>query len=159
MRKSKIKLLALLLLPMAAFAQENKTISGIIKSNEDGTPLVGVEIYVDGTSYETFTDENGFYELSVPENSILTINFDGFQPMQIPIEGTENFNLTLIPVDDNLALENENKSLDEVVIIGYGKAKKSDLTGSVGVTGITDVSLFKFSLFISFHPILIYIIP
>ncbi|WP_313581460.1 SusC/RagA family TonB-linked outer membrane protein [Chishuiella sp.] len=140
MRKSKIKLLALLLLPMAAFAQENKTISGIIKSNEDGTPLVGVEIYVDGTSYETFTDENGFYELSVPENSILTINFDGFQPMQIPIESTENFNLTLIPVDDNLALENENKSLDEVVVIGYGKAKKSDLTGSVGVIDATKLT-------------------
>jgi len=143
MRKSKIKLLALLLLPMAVFAQENKTVSGIIKSTTDGSPLVGVDVYVDGTTYETSTDENGFYELSVPENAIITISYDGFQQMQIPVTGTQDFNITLIPTDDTTIasdIESENRALDEVVVVGYGKAKKSDLTGSVGVIDATKLT-------------------
>lgn len=140
MRKSKIKLLALLLLPIAALAQENKTISGTIKSTSDGSPLIGVDVYVDGTTYETITDENGYYELSVPENSILTVSYDGFQQMQVPVTGTQDFNITLIPVDLTTDIESENRALDEVVVVGYGKAKKSDLTGSVGVIDATKLT-------------------
>ncbi|MDM1061751.1 TonB-dependent receptor [Empedobacter falsenii] len=127
MKKSKISLFALLLLPIAAFAQENKVVSGIIKSTDGKTPLAGVEVFVEGTDLEAFTDENGYYEIEVPEDATLTILYDGYQQIEIPIKSTESFDFSLNP------LENENKQLEEVVVIGYGKARKSDLTGSVGV--------------------------
>lgn len=127
MKKSKISLFALLLLPIAAFAQENKVVSGIIKSTDGKTPLAGVEVFVEGTDLEAYTDENGYYEIEVPEDATLTIIYDGYQQIEIPIKSTESFDFSLNP------LENENKQLEEVVVIGYGKARKSDLTGSVGV--------------------------
>ncbi|WP_291092606.1 carboxypeptidase-like regulatory domain-containing protein, partial [Empedobacter sp. UBA6745] len=112
MKKSKISLFALLLLPIAAFAQENKVVSGIIKSTDGKTPLAGVEVFVEGTDLEAYTDENGYYEIEVPEDATLTILYDGYQQIEIPIKSTESFDFSLNP------LENENKQLEEVVVIG-----------------------------------------
>ncbi len=126
-------MLSLLLLPMAAFAQENKTVSGIISSNDTGTPLAGVEVFVSGTNYEAITDENGFYEITVPEDAVLTVNLEGYESQEIVV--TDDL------VDIVLYhIEIEDKKLDEVVIVGYGTAKKTDLTGSVGVIDATKLT-------------------
>lgn len=125
-------MLSLLLLPMAAFAQENKTVSGIIKA-DTGIALEGVEVYVNGTNYEAITDENGFYEITIPEDAILTVNYDGYESQELAVTDT-----TLDIILYQVAIE--NKSLDEVVLIGYGTAKKSDLTGSVGVIDATKLT-------------------
>lgn len=125
MRLSKFKLFTLLLLPMGVFAQQEIVVSGTITSTSDGFPISGADVYVDGTAYETFTDENGYYELTVPDNATLTISYEGYTKQEIPINNTSVIDITL----SQLIAETQN--LDEVVVIGYGTTKKSDLTGSI----------------------------
>lgn len=126
MRISKIKLFTLLLLPIASFAQEEIKVSGTVKSSIDNSPLTGVDIYVDGTTYETITDENGFYEIVVPDNSTLTITYDGYEIQTIPVNKKGNIDITL---RDQVATERQN--LNEVVVIGYSTVSREELTGAV----------------------------
>jgi len=90
--------------------------------DSDGTPLPGANILVKGTSIGAISDLDGKYSITVPKGSKnITISFLGFNVEELPITGTTvNCNLT----ESLLAL-------DEVVVVGYGVAKKSDLTGSV----------------------------
>ncbi|MGV0847844.1 SusC/RagA family TonB-linked outer membrane protein [Empedobacter falsenii] len=126
MRISKIKLFTLLLLPIASFAQEEIKVSGTVKSSIDNSPLNGVDIYVDGTTYETITDENGFYEIVVPDNSTLTITYDGYEIQTIPVNKKGIIDIKL---KDLVATEQQN--LNEVVVIGYTTVTRDELTGSV----------------------------
>ncbi len=125
MRMSKIKLLSLLLLPIAGFAQEEITVSGNITSSTDGMPLIGVEIYVDGTNYETLTDENGHYEINVPNNSTLTIDYDGFQKQVIAVDKKSLIDIKLSQI------VTEHQDLNEVVVVGYTSVARDELTGAV----------------------------
>ena len=124
MRMSKIKLLSLLLLPVASFAQEEMVVTGNITS-ASGSPLVGVEIFVDGTAYETFTDENGHYELNVPDNATLTILYDGFQKQLIPVNKNGLIDIQLIES------VTDHQDLNEVVVVGYTSVSRDELTGAV----------------------------
>lgn len=126
MRISKIKLFTLLLLPIASFAQEEIKVSGTVKSSINNSPLNGVDIYVDGTTYETITDENGFYEIVVPDNSTLTITYDGYEIQTIPVNKKGTIDIKL---KDLVATEQQN--LNEVVVIGYTTVTRDELTGSV----------------------------
>ncbi len=126
MRISKIKLFTLLLLPIASFAQEEIKVSGTVKSSINNSPLNGVDIYVDGTTYETITDENGFYEIVVPDNSTLTITYDGYEIQTIPVNKKGIIDIKL---KDLVATEQQN--LNEVVVIGYTTVTRDELTGSV----------------------------
>lgn len=125
MRMSKIKLLTLLLLPIASFAQEEIVVTGTVKSSTDGLPIAGADVYVDGTSYETFTDENGFYEIRIPNNSTITISFNGFQVQEIPVKETSTLNFSL------KELVTEHQNLNEVVVIGYTSVSRDQVTGAV----------------------------
>lgn len=124
--------ITLFLIPVLAFAQELTTVSGTIKSSEDGMGIMDVEVSVQGTDYVAFTDENGNYELEVPDNATLTYSIEGFQAQDIPVNGLSTMNVTLAPARDQV--------LEEVVVIGYGTTKKSDLTGSVTSVGQDDIT-------------------
>ncbi len=92
------------------------------KSNNEGLP--GVNVVVKGTSIGTVTDEKGNYTLEVAGNSsVLVFSFVGYLSQEIEVGNRSTL---------DVAIESDTKALSEVVVIGYGTARKSDLTGSVG---------------------------
>ena len=113
-----ILLLSGLLLSTFLVAQDK--VSGTVTDTE-GTPLIGVNILVTGTSIGTITDLDGTYELSVTLPASLTFSYTGYQTQTIEINNQDVINVTL----------SEGALLDEVVVVGYGTEKKSTLTGAV----------------------------
>lgn len=102
--------------------QQNFTVKGSVKS-ASGESLPGVTVSVKGTAMGTITDANGNYNLNVPNgNSTLLFSFVGLKSQEMNIN-----NRTTI----NVSMEEESIGLEEVVAVGYGVAKKRDLTGAV----------------------------
>lgn len=102
--------------------QSAVTITGQIKDGETGEGLPGVTVLEKGTSNGTVTDLEGKYKLKVSAEAVLVYSFIGYQTQEIPVG-----NKTVMDV----SLGVDVQSLEEVVVIGYGEVKKSDLTGSV----------------------------
>lgn len=100
----------------------DKTITGKIV-DETNSPLPGVSIVLKGTQRGTVTDGNGQYRIEVPDKATLIFSFVGYIPQEIVV-GTQ----TAL----NLTLRADSKVLEEIVVIGYGTLKKTDLTGAVG---------------------------
>ena len=89
----------------------------------DGMSIPGVNVVLKGTVTGTVTDADGQYSISVPGSaSILVFSFLGYEKQEIPVGDQRTLNVTLNPTDEMLS---------DVVVIGYGSVKKSDLTGSV----------------------------
>lgn len=107
------------------------TVTGTITDASTGEPMPGVNVLVKGTATGALTDANGKYTLPVsdPQNAVLVFSFIGYGTTEIPVAGQ-----TVI----NASLKATVTGLDEVVVIGYGTAKRADLTGSVGSVN-TDV--------------------
>ncbi|MGV8134096.1 MAG: TonB-dependent receptor [Mangrovibacterium sp.] len=107
----------------AASGQQQKSVSGKVTDSE-GIPLPGVSIAIKGTTHGTITDVNGRFILqnNVTDASILQFSFIGYQTAEVSVAGQASLNV--IMQEDNIAL-------DEVIAVGYGTIKKSDLTGSV----------------------------
>jgi TonB-linked SusC/RagA family outer membrane protein len=101
---------------------QQKKITGTVTA-KDGAPLAGVNVVVPGTTVGVITDADGKYTIEVPQGSkTLSFSFIGMTPQEIPIGSSTQINATM---------QEEAIGLDEVVVIGYGTAKKSDLTGAV----------------------------
>ena len=106
---------------VTGFAQ-NKTISGIVV-DKAGEAVIGASVLVKGTSNGTITDFDGKFTLSnVPEKGIITITYIGYKEQNLPIAGKVTLKVTMVE---------DTETLDEVVVVGYGTQKKTDLTGSV----------------------------
>ncbi|WP_161599469.1 TonB-dependent receptor [Hymenobacter nivis] len=106
----------------AAAQPSNVPISGRI-TDAKGSALPGVTVVVKGTTLGTSTDPDGRFTLQAPENSVLVFSFVGYTRKEVPITGA-NSNLVV-------ALAESAQELNDVVVIGYGTARKSDLTGAV----------------------------
>jgi TonB-linked SusC/RagA family outer membrane protein len=105
-------------------------ITGLVTSAEDGEPMIGVNVVVKGTTIGAVTNLEGEYTITVPEaTEILVFSFIGMKTMDIPIEGRSII---------NVVLELDVLGLDEVVVVGYGTQRKSDLTGSIVTIGSED---------------------
>lgn len=110
------------MLCLVAFAQSN-TITGTVV-DASGEPVIGANVTVLGTTNGTITDLDGKFSLqSVPSDAKIQISFIGYIPQTLPVGKQTKFTVTLIE---------DSKALDEVVVVGYGVQKKSDLTGSIG---------------------------
>lgn len=96
------------------------TVSGVV-IDENGEKVVGASIRVEGTSSGTISDLNGKFNLLVPVNATLQVSFIGYSTSKVPVQGNANLKIKLVP---------NNNMLDEVVAIGYGTMRRSDLTGS-----------------------------
>lgn len=108
----------------------DKSVSGTITS-ESGEKLPGVNVVVKGTQRGTTSNENGNFTLSVPDdNTVLTFSFIGYEKQEVVIG-----NQTAI----NVVLKADNMSLNELVVVGYGEVKKSDLTGAVASVQSQDI--------------------
>ncbi|GGM78352.1 SusC/RagA family TonB-linked outer membrane protein [Dyadobacter beijingensis] len=104
---------------VGAFAQN--TIKGKIK-DEQGQPLPGVSVVVKGTTAGTVTDNEGLYTVNAERNGTLVFSFIGYLTQEIAVGGKSIVDVTLAA---------DTKALEEVVVVGYGTAKKATLTGSV----------------------------
>lgn len=99
------------------------TVTGTITDAENGDPLIGASILVTGTSTGTVTDFDGKFSLNVPANAeSLSISYTGYSGQTVTLEAGKT--------DYTIALAS-GELLDEVVVVGYGSVKKSDLTGAV----------------------------
>ena len=111
-----------LLCQLVAFAQQ-LTVSGRITDSQTGNAMPGVNVLIKGTTTGTITDAGGRYSIAVPDpNSVLVFSFIGYNTLEQSVAGRNTVDIALVPT-----LE----ALDEVIVIGYGTQKKSDLTGSV----------------------------
>ncbi|HYG18627.1 MAG TPA: TonB-dependent receptor [Ohtaekwangia sp.] len=105
-----------------AIAQET-TVTGKVTSSEDGAPLPGVTVLLKGSSSGTTTDAEGVYRLSVPDlNGTLVFSFIGYAPQEVLIGSRTSIDVSLLT---------DITELSEIVVVGYGTVKKTDLTGSV----------------------------
>jgi len=121
--KRSILIFLLTICTCAVFAQ-TRQITGKVTSADDGAAIPGVTVKIKGTTQGTQTDVNGLYNLSAPANATLVFSFIGYEPQEIAV-GTS----TVI----NVKLGFNVKSLSEVAVvsIGYGTAKRTDLTGAI----------------------------
>ncbi len=119
--KTKFILNLFLLFSVFGFAQDIE-VSGVVTGSDDGLPAAGVNVIIKGTTKGTSTDFDGNYSISVNENDVLEFSYIGFKKASIPVNGQSVIDVILQP---------DLESLDEVVVIGFGTQKRSDLTGSV----------------------------
>ena len=115
----------------AAYAQD-VTVSGKVTDATDGSLLPGVTIAVKNTTTGTVTDVDGKFSIKVKKDAVLVFSYVGYQAQEITV--TEQRNL-------EVSLSVGTKSLNEVVVIGYGSVKKQDATGAVAAISQKDFNL------------------
>lgn len=130
-KRGYLTLLALLM-TLTSFAQQI-TVNGVVLDETD-TPLIGATIQVKNTQKGVITDFDGKFSIKANSNATLVVSYIGYQNQEIKLKGQKNLNLKLIP---------DNAMLDEVVVVGYGSMKKSDLTGSVSSVAAKSIEGFK----------------
>jgi iron complex outermembrane receptor protein len=116
-------MLGMLVFTPGAFSQSgNISVRGNVKDNSN-VPIISASVVVKGTTNGIVTDLDGNYQIAnVPSNGVLVFSFLGYRTVEIPVAGKSQIDVVL---QDNTEL------LDEVVVIGYGSVKKSDLSGSI----------------------------
>jgi TonB-linked SusC/RagA family outer membrane protein len=123
-------LLAIIVMLMATInvsAQNTQIVTGIVTSAKDKMPAPGVNILIKGTNTVTTSDLDGQYSIKAAPSDILVFSYISYASQEIAV-GTKT--------QINVALKDDLTALDEVVVIGYGTQKKSDLSGSVGVVNM-----------------------
>lgn len=128
LKKHVLGILLAIAVPVCAYAQ-NVTVKGLVK-DDAGEPLALVSIAEQGTSNGTVTDLDGNYSISVPSNATLQFSFMGYTTVTEQVNGRTTINVTL---------SEDAELLEEVVVIGYGVQKKSDLTGAVASVRAADL--------------------
>lgn len=129
-------LLATLFLPMLGHAQTAREVSGKIVDGT-GTGLPGVTVLVTGTSVGASTGADGTFRLQVPATATsLTVSFVGYARQTVDITGKTNVTVTL---------KDDAQALGDVVVVGYGTARKQDVTGAVAVLGEKDFNRGTFT--------------
>ncbi len=99
--------------------------------DEQGDPLIGATIRVKGANGGTTTDLDGNFQVDVPANAILVISYMGYKDREIAVRSRA--------IIDPIQLSQDNKLLDQVVVVGYGTQKKADLTGAVSVVNAEEM--------------------
>ena len=123
-------LIPLLLCGTGLFAQ-NAAVRGIVTGSPDGKPIAGASVVVKGSVRGTTTDASGAYTVAAGTGDVLVISFLGYKPQEVPVAGR-----TAVDVE----LQEDAELVEEVIVIGYGTMKKSDLTGSVASVKASDVT-------------------
>lgn len=109
-------------LSWSALGQNTTSVSGLV-TDDKGEAIVGASIAIKGTSKGTTTDLNGKYKLEVGPNGTLIFSFVGFDTQEVAVGSKTKI---------DIVLASKTNQLEDVIVIGYGTQRKSDLTGSVG---------------------------
>ena len=132
MKKASYYVLIAFLFVASASAQ-NITVNGTVTSSGDGLPLIGVNVKVQNTNTGAVSDFDGNFSISnVVPGAVLEFTYLGFESKELPAQAKMS-----------IALIEDNESLEEIVLIGYGSQRKSDLTGSVSVVSAETLEKLK----------------
>ncbi len=133
MQKQKLRLALLLIVALfSALAYgQNSPITGTVVDDEKNEPLIGVTVMVKGTTTGTTTDFDGKFTLRTSPNATLVFSYVGYQKKEVPVAGKK---------DITVRLENTTAALDELVVVGYGVQRKSDITGSISSVSGDDIN-------------------
>ncbi len=131
LKAAKLHLTCSLLLLSVLVTGQNITITGIILSDEDQQPLIGVNVVVLGTQDGTITDFNGTYSISALADAVLQFSYTGFVTQDVIVGGQTTINLTL---------EADNQLLEDVVVIGYKKEIKSNISSAISTVKAENIS-------------------
>ena len=132
-KRGYITLLALLV-SIITFAQ-GVTVKGTVL-DENKEPLIGATIQVKGENNGVAADLDGNFTLKVKKNATLVVSYIGYLTQEVRLQGKTQITVQLVP---------DSKTLDEVIVVGYGTMKKSDLTGSVASVASKDIEGFQTS--------------
>ena len=111
--------------------QQGKKVTGVVVDGT-GEPVIGANVVVKGTTNGTITDFDGNYTIEgVSANDVLVVSYIGYLSQEIPVGNQSAINVTL---------KEDTQTLDEVVVVGYGTMRKSDVTGSIGVAKGDDLT-------------------
>ena len=119
-RKIVLSIIAVMSVTFMALAQ-NQQVTGTVKDS-GGNPIVGATVSVENSTAGTTTNVNGSFRIEAPANGTLVVSFVGYKDARIGIANKTNI---------NVVLEEDTQSIDDVVVVAYGTAKKSSLTGAV----------------------------
>ncbi len=120
---------------LVVITEINKTINDIAVSGKvsaaNGDPIPGATIRVKGSAGGTFTNSKGQYSLTVPEGSVLIFSSIGYEDLEVSVEGRSTI---------DVVLKSSTKSLDQVIVVGYGTQRKIDVTGSISSVKGAEIS-------------------
>ncbi len=119
LQKPLVILFLLCLFPLGAMAQS--VIKGTV-NDEAGEPVIGATVKVDGTRTGAITDFNGNYSVEASPNASLTFSYVGYETQKVKVNGRSTINITM---------KEDATTLNDIVVVGYGTMKKSDISGSV----------------------------
>lgn len=123
MKKFIISLFLVLFVHHTTIAQQEViVVQGTVVDGETGDPIMGANVVEKGTSNGVLTGFDGEFSIRVPSASIIEISYLGYAPVEVPASSGVPLNITL---------QTESSALDEVVVVGYGTQKRSDVTGAV----------------------------
>ena len=109
-------------------AQDRITVSGAV-TDEAGLPLVGLTVFVEGTTSGATTDLDGKYSIEVSPDAVLVFSYLGYRTQTVPVGGRSRIDLQLLP---------DTELLTDAVVIGYGTTTKKDMTGSISAVNSDD---------------------
>ena len=108
---------------LLSIKQQGKKVTGSV-TDSSGEPVIGANVVVKGTTNGTITDVDGKFSLEIPDKAVLVISYIGYLTREVPVNGQSTV---------SAVLTEDTQALDEVVVVGYGTMRKSDVTGSIGV--------------------------
>ena len=124
-----MKRLAFLFIALATMLVANANVVTGLVTDAQGEPLIGVSVVLDGTSVGTITDFDGHYTINAASDAQLQFSYIGFMTVTEKVNGRSTINVTL---------REDSRTLDEVVVVGYGTQRKANLTGAVGSISVED---------------------
>jgi len=112
------------------FSQQNLQVQGVVKATGSNEALIGVSVRVKGTDTGTITDMEGKYAISAPRGSTLVFEYLGMVRQELAVNSS--------PI--NVVMQEDSQILDELIVIGYGVQKKSDITGAISSIKMDDIT-------------------
>lgn len=127
----RLLLLCLMMVSSAMMMAQDRVTGKVVDAS--GDPVIGASVVVKGTSNGVVTDLNGNFSIAgVPQNAQLVISYVGCRTQTLAVNGRQSF---------NVSLEEDKQQLDEVVVVGYGVQRKSDVTGALTRVGEKELNL------------------
>ncbi|MCD7978482.1 MAG: carboxypeptidase-like regulatory domain-containing protein, partial [Tannerellaceae bacterium] len=116
-------------LAVTTIQQQGRKITGMV-TDERNEPIIGANVIVKGTTNGIITDFDGNFSLEIPEDAILQVSYIGYIAMEVSVG-----NQSVL----NIRLKEDTQALDEIIVVGYGTVKKSNLTGAVSSVKTTEI--------------------